>query len=233
MNNINIYLEGIHERHQLLEVLNMKVDKTIVKKIASAVDEKNPDASIARIKKMIPSGFKPKQALLKVNDTFSGKINEYSQLKNTATQVVKNSLPGVSQKMADMSGTFLAVSTIFTKKADKNKLAKQILKINIKEFVTRCRNFADDVDDDDESKESKRSSDIMDQGVGWTVIIMSVVIALALVKGTMIVAIGTATGISAAGTGVATLALWGGTPIIVGLAVLLGFVFLGVMSQSK
>ncbi len=50
----------------------------------------------------------------------SNKIKDFSSFKVTATQVVKNSLPDTSLKMANTAGTFLAtISTVFTKKNEK------------------------------------------------------------------------------------------------------------------
>ena len=187
MSNLNVYLNELHEMHTLLEELDvgLKPDKSMFKRIAKIVDSGDPKKSIAKIKKLIPPGFNAKKAYSKMESFLGDKTKEYSSFKNIATQVVKNSLPGVSKKTADISGSFLAATSILvTKKTEKNKPQKQILKSNIKEFVDKCRQFADD--DDDEVKEKKSASETMDLAVGWTIIVLSVTIGLLLIKGVVV-----------------------------------------------
>jgi len=248
MNNTDIYLDILHETDQLLELwgLGMKVDKGVARKVIKTVDVKNPKTSIKSLKKLVPSGFNGKKSLSKIESHLTGKIKDFGPFNNTAKQVVKNSLPGISPQMVKISGIFLAsISTIFTKKTEKNKPPKQALKNNIKEFVSKCRNFAEDTEEEDRAPQ-KTPSNTMDQAVGWVIIIMASTILGALLAGGATVVVGVWNVLAALHTGIvtttsvsiSTILGAGILPWIIGATFLIGFIFIvitvrGFLSKGR
>ncbi len=191
MNKTDEYINLLYETQALSEDMGIdlpNVGKGLVKKISSTIDVKNPIGTMKKIKKLTPKGFDNLNAVKKAEAYASDKFEKFGVFKKTATQVIKNSLSGVSPKVADVAGGFLAVTAMVVKKSDKNKSPEKVLKVNIKEFITRARKFGEDYDEDDETQKGKmRTSDVTDLSVAWVVIVMSTAVAVGLINGSFVI----------------------------------------------
>jgi len=190
MNKIDIYLDILNETQRLSEDIGIdlpSVNKGLVQKIYKSIDKKEPIESMKKIKKIIPPGLKS-TSVTKVNTYLNKKIKNFGVYKSTSSAVIKNSLPGISPKMLDVASGFLAFSSMITKKKDAKKDPKILLKINIKEFVTKCRKFGEDYSDEENKSKSKMTpGDIADLSVAWVIICMASALAIGVVSGTLVV----------------------------------------------
>ena len=185
MNKIDSYLAGIYIREDIQDTLKdyKKVDKQFfVGNIKKAVNPDDPKGSLTRIAKVVPSGFNGKTALAKI-DKVLGSIDEYSKLQSRATTIIKNSITGVSSQMAEAAGTFLVFHSMFAKKGKENIPVDQNLKVNLKIFVTKVRNFGEDYNEDKEEKRKLRPGDYADLSVAWVIIVMSSSLAIGIAAG--------------------------------------------------
>lgn len=222
MNKIDSYLEIIHEKDELIKDIGIdvkKLDKSLVRKVSSAMDENDPKGSINKIKRLVPPGFK--NTLPKAENFANKHFDKFSPFKMTSKQILKNSIPGISPKMLDAASTFLAISAMLGKKSDKNKKPEEILKLNIKEFVDRVRKFGEDYDDEDDtpSKSKLRTSDWTDIAVAFVIIVMASALALGVGTGLIV--------LLSAVAGVIT--TWAPVAIVVWLLMMIVFGILGVV----
>lgn len=185
MNKIDSYLNEIYIQEDMQEVLSdyKRIDKPTVMKLNAAVNPKDPKGSLQKLSKLIPSGFNGKKAITKVDQAIGMKISEYPKLKKRATIVVKNSISGVSDQMADVAGSFLAFHSLFAKKGQENMPLDTNLKNNLKIFVTKVRKFGEDYEDEKEEKTKLRPSDYADLSVAWVVIVMTTGLAVGIGAG--------------------------------------------------
>lgn len=208
MNKIDSYLNEVYVR----EELNLpKVDfKGFVNKSKKIVDEKDPKGSINRILKISPPGIKP--SMLKTIDNYaSSKYDKYDKMKNDTARIVKNSIEGVSPKMAQIAASYLVISSMFGKKNQQNMTHEAMLKTNIKEFVVKTRKFGEDYSDEEEEKKNKRlrPSDYADLSVAWVIVVMSTALAIGIGGGIYIFLKVIAIAIAASIGTVMTIMTWG------------------------
>ena len=107
-------------------------------------------------------------------------------MKKTASQILKNSLPNVSEKSQSAASSFLALASMFGKKDEKNMNPNDMLKRNIKEFVFRVRKFGETFESSEEGKkEGSRISkeDLPDLAVAWIIVVMSTAFAIGVGAG--------------------------------------------------
>lgn len=185
MNNIDIYLEELYIQEVELNI--PKLDKALVSKIKGNLDPKNPVASLKKISKLVPSGLKG-NTVPKVDSYLSSRVKNYDKLKNTASQVVRNSIRGVSPKLSELAGSLLAISSMVSKKSQTNINPEKNLKNNIKDFVIKCRKFGEDYEDEEEKKGTKlRPSDYSDMVVAFAIVSIGIVIIASLITGGWVV----------------------------------------------
>jgi len=184
MNKIDSYLNEIYIQEDMQELLKdfSNFDKTFLGKIKASIDQKKPVESMRKIKKLAP-GFNAKRAQAKIDEVVGLKISEYPKLKTRATIVVQNSISGVSKQMAEVAGTFLAVSALFVKKGQEGISLDKNLQSNLKVFVTKVRKFGEDYDDEKEEKTKMRPSDYADLSVAWVIVVMSTALAFGIGAG--------------------------------------------------
>jgi hypothetical protein len=158
--------------------------KSIVKQLNSSVNVKKPKQTMDKIKKAT-SGM-PKVQSSALDNFLAKKVKNYKSMKSTSVKIIENSLPGISSKMSDKAGTFIAFSSMFSKKGD-NISPKDNMKKNIKEFVIKVRKFADDFGDDSSTEKKTgggfQKEDIPDIAVAFTIVVMAVALATSLASG--------------------------------------------------
>ena len=224
MNKIDIYLNILNETQSLSEDIGIdlpKVDKGLVQKLKGSINKKDPIGSMKKIKMLKPPGFKP-NTISKIENYLSKKFKKFGVFKSTSSAVIKNSLPGISPKMLDLSSGFLAFSSMITKKEDAKKDPKILLKMNIKKFVTECRKFGEDYSDEENKVKAKmRPGDIADLSVAWVIISMASATAIGVISGTFIIS-----------GAIATFITHGSLLGIFLVAVLLGFIFAMVSTKA-
>jgi len=186
MNKIDNYLNEVYIQEDIKEALSayQTIDKRFLSKMKGTIKENDPKGSMKRLKKIVPSGFNAKTALSKVDAALGMKVSEYPKLKKRATVVVKNSINGISNQMAEIAGTFLAFHSLFAKKGQENTPVDKNLQLNLKIFVTKVRKFGDDYEESDSKEKSKmRPSDYSDISVAWVIIVMSTALAFGIGAG--------------------------------------------------
>jgi len=208
MNKIDSYLNEIYVREEL-NLPNLDV-KGFISKSKKVVDEKDPKGSINRILKIAPPGIKP--SMLKTIDSYaSGKYDKYDTMKASTAKIIKNSIEGVSPKMAEIAASYLTISSMFGKKGQQNMTHEAMLKINIKEFVVKARSFGEDYSDEEEEKSNKRlrPSDYADLSVAWVIVVMSTALAVGIGGGVYVFLKVIAVAIAASIGSVMTIMTWG------------------------
>lgn len=158
--------------------------KSLIKKVQSSLDKKDPIKSLKRIKSLM--SFMPKVNIRKIDNYLGSKLKDYKGLKKMADIIVGNSLPNISNPTKDYATSFLALSSFIAKKGSKIT-PKDNLKKNVKEFVMRSRKFIDDYEDDEKGKKAKKTGfqkeDLPDLAVAWVVVVMSTVFGVSLGSG--------------------------------------------------
>jgi len=208
MNKIDSYLKEIYVREELtLPKMDFKGFANKSKKI---VDESDPKGTINRILKIAPPGIKP--SMLKTIDNYvSGKYDKYDKMKGDTQRIIKNSIEGVSPKMAEIAASYLVISSMFGKKGQQNMTHEAMLKLNIKTLVGKARKFGEDYSDEEEEKKNKRlrPSDYADLSVAWVIVVMSTALAIGIGGGIYIFLKVIAIAIAASIGTVMTIATWG------------------------
>jgi len=187
MNKIDVYLNILNETQCLSEDIGIdlpNVNKGLVQKINKSIDKKDPIGSMKKIKTFIPTGFKL-NAISKAETYLSKNVKNFGLYKSTTSAIIKNSVPGISPKMLNAASGFLAFSSMLTKKEDKNKNPKMLLKMNIKKFVTECRKFGEDHNDEETMSSKMRPGDLADLSVAWVIICMGSAAAIGVIGGVL------------------------------------------------
>ena len=227
MIKIDSYLEAIHFQTEVTAIIEgeddvdlgipkMDVKKT-AKKMKAAVNMKDPKGSIKKLQGMVPPGIN-KQTFNKIDKLLNEKFTDYSKFKRIASGVVKNSIDGVSPKMANYAGSFLAFSSMFAPKGKQNLSPDKNLKLNIKQFVTEARKFGEDYEQEEEKETSRiRVSDYADIAVAWVIITTSLSLAIGIGGGVYMflkgAGAGLAIGLSIGLPGLLSIVGWGAVSI--------------------
>lgn len=218
MNKIDKYLNELYINEDFLllkEELDKvlpKPDKGMFKKISNMLDQSNIQGSLAKLVKMVPNSVSP-SLIQKAEGKLESNAPQYVAMKDKATRVIKNST-NVSPKMAEASGSALAVLSLFAKKSEKNKKPEQILNDNLKAVISKARSFGEEYEDDeDENKSKLRPSDISDMAVAFTIITLSVAIAWGVLSGGYAVVAAVLAGVAS----ISWMGLWVGLLVLVGV----------------
>lgn len=187
MNKIDMYLNEMYIQEDIQSFVKefSKFDKSFINKMKNAVDLKNPAGTIKKISKMAPPGLVNKKPVQKIDRTLTSALPEYPKWKKRATAVIKNSVSGVSDQLADAAGTFVVFSSMFAKKGQENIAIDQNIKNNLKMFVGKTRHFADEYENEPE-KRKIRPSDYADISVAWIIIAMSTALAVGVGGGAFV-----------------------------------------------
>jgi hypothetical protein len=184
MNKIDSYLNELYIKEEI-NLPNLDVKK-FASKFKSVVNVNDPKGSVKNIMKIAPPGIKPSM-IQGINTYISSKYDKFDSLKDKATKIVKNSVEGVSPKMADIAGSYLAISSMFAKKAQSNMTHEANLTLNIQEFMGKVQKFGEDYEEEAEKKNRKiRPSDYADLSVAWVIVVMSTGLAIGISTGVYI-----------------------------------------------
>lgn len=197
MENLDKYLDLFYLQEDLVHLNEEDLAKVaskfadekktmmLAKNIQKTLNTDDPVKSLKRVKQMMPPV--PIKNVSSIDRYFSSKYSEYKKLKNTTTNILKNSLSqGMSDKMIDLASSFLVIHSMVIKKGDKNLTHTQNLKNSIKDFVMKTRKFADDFDDEEQSTKKQpiiQKEDIPDLAVAWTIVVMASALAIGLGTG--------------------------------------------------
>jgi hypothetical protein len=193
MNNLDSYLNEIYFTEEIQQVSegffdflpNLNV-KQLIRKVKDSVDETNPIETIKKISKIIPSGITEKK-LKQAEETLTSKIDIYPKLKTTATNVIKNSLPNASNKVAELAGAYVAISSFISKKSEANITPEKNLRNNLKKFVYDVRKFTDDYSEEKTSSLKFKASDYTDMIIGFVIVSSFVMVVGSILTGSYII----------------------------------------------
>jgi hypothetical protein len=186
MKSIDKYLEVLEikeefislnevEFSQLISMLTPETKtKTLVKKINSSINKKDPVKTLKTIKNIL--SFLPDISSKKIDSFIKSKIPDFIKLKQLANTILKNSLPGTSDNVIDYASSFLVVSSFIVEKRDQNIQPKENLKKRLKEFVLKTRKFMDENEPEEEKSKKGggfQKEDLPDLAVAWVIVIMS------------------------------------------------------------
>lgn len=173
----------------LSKMTSSKKTQSILKGFSKTLNNKNPIGSLKQISSKIK--YIPTIKTSSIDKYLTPKLSEFKKLKNTANVILTNSVPNISKESNQLASTFLAISSMYTKKSEKNLSPNQKMKNNSKEFVMRVRKFMDDNDDEETSKSRGfQKEDLPDLAVAWVIVAMAT--ALAIGMGTGIIMVTTA-----------------------------------------
>jgi len=224
MNKIDIYLNELCIQEDITSVLP-KIDfKSYVQKLKGSVKIKDPKGSMNKIAKMAPPGFNV-NVVKKIDKLVSTKYANYKKLQKMATQVVKNSINDVSDKMATIAGSYLVVSSMFAKKGKEGITHEASLKLQLKAFVKGVRKFGEDYDEDEKKNSKMRPSDYADLSVAWVVVVMSTALAIGIGGGVFIFLKVVAAAVAMSAGAVMMLLTWG--------VIIIAFIFVCSLIASK
>jgi hypothetical protein len=193
MDMIDKYLEVIYLQEDLVTINELDLKgfisklspesktKSLAKKISGMVNPKKPIGSLKKVSAAVK--FLPTIKKSSFDKYMVSKVDNYKVLKNKSEVIVRNSLPSVSKDAVDMASTFLAVSTMFVPKKDKNITKDKLLKRNVQTFVTKVRKFGDDYEDQERKESALKKEDIPDLAVAWVIVVMSLAIGVAVYSG--------------------------------------------------
>ena len=193
MDQIDRYLETIYLQEELISLNEFDLKKIVskvlpekkigdlIKKMKSASNDKKPVESLKKIRSLVKT--LPLVNEKKFDSYLVSKVDNYKMLKKKAQTIVENSLPNISKSAIEYSSMFLAISTLFVPKKQKNITPDKLLKSNIKTFVMKVRKFTSDYEEDDETESKFKKEDIPDLAVAWTIITMSIVVGWAAYSG--------------------------------------------------
>ena len=184
MNKIDIYLNELHIQEDIASVLPKIDSRSYIKKLKGSVNLKDPVGSMKKVAKLAPPGLTP-NVIKRIDKVASEKYANYKKLQTISSRVVKNSIANVSDQMSEIAGSFLVISSMFSK-GKKNITHEANLKIQLKEFVTRVRKFGEDYDEEEKKNSKIRPSDYADLSVAWVVVVMSTALAVGIGGGTYI-----------------------------------------------
>ncbi len=160
--------------------------KTLVKKIKGVVNEKDPLQSMKKVGAVVK--HLPTLKISSIDKFLGLKIKEFGPLKKTSKTILANSVPGLSKQSLEIASSFLAFSSMITKKGEKFT-TKQNLKKNATVFVSKVRKFGEDYSADPEKNKGRglQKEDIPDLAVAWVIIAMSTALAVGLISGMYII----------------------------------------------
>lgn len=211
---IDIFMEGILDNFPKFDY------KNIAKKMVSVFDPSNLKKSIVKLSTIVPPGVTINN-FQKLESKVSEHIENYQTLKETATPIIKNSLPGISPKMLNLASSFLAISSFVSDKKNDKITAEKNLRNQIKKFVYKARGFADEQEEDERMK--MKPSDYTDMVIGFTIIVLSTYIVGKLVSG----------GTAAIQFVIALSTAWWFVPVVIIFALFLAFVVISMIMQNR
>ena len=184
MNKLDLYLEVLHFNNEV-DIINEgildifpKLDfKKYYKQMLQNLDKRDPLKSLQKIEKLVPTGI-TKNLITKVENQLYKKVDKYKKLKMTSQNILKNSLPEISDSMLDFSSSFLAISSFAVKNREGTLTPEKTLVKNLKEFVYKVQTYTDDYDETT-SKTKLAKATYTDMIVGFVVIST----ALAIITG--------------------------------------------------
>jgi len=181
MKKIDNYLQHLFTQEEFINEVDLKtlVSKTTPEKIKSILKGiKNiinktttPVQSLKKIKRLTKNISVP--SVGDIDKILASKVKKYKLMKQKTKTVIKNSIPGISEKALDIASSSIVVFSMMSRTTNKITLEKN-LKKNIQEFVMRVRRF---VEEEEETKKSISKQDIADLAVAWIIVVMGIAVA--------------------------------------------------------
>lgn len=190
MNNINTYLEELYIKDELLYEFDLNSIKKLIpedkikeliKGFKADLNSKDPIKSLKKIKSKL--NFIPHINTSSFDKFMISKIPNFNSLKKYSREVLENSLTNINQKSLDAASSFLAYTSVIMPKNESNKKQKDNLKINIKKFVFKFREFDEEITEENEKTKKVPKEYMADLIVAWTVVAMAVTLSIGLIVG--------------------------------------------------
>ena len=151
METVNIYLESLYiEEFDFSKVIGKINPKTLIDNLKptqiehlktdtfkSKINEKDPKKTLEGLSKISVPNIEPE----KIDNYMQNKITNYKKIKDRNVSIIKNSIPGVSNSIANSVSILATTLATLAPKKDVNKTFEENAKIVIKNVILKARSF--------------------------------------------------------------------------------------------
>ena len=153
METVNIYLESLYiEEFDFSKVIGKINPKTLIDNFKSKINEKDPKKTLEGLSKIPIPTIQPE----KIDKYMQNKITNYKKIKEKNVSIIKNSIPGVSNSMANSVSILSTTLATLAPKKDANKTFEENAKTVIKNVILKARSFMDTYEEERNDEQKKQ-----------------------------------------------------------------------------
>ena len=153
METVNIYLESLYiEEFDFSKVIGKINPKTLIDTFKSKINEKDPKKTLEGLSKISVPNIEPE----KIDKYMQNKITNYKKIKDRNVSIIKNSIPGVSNSIANSVSILATTLATLAPKKDVNKTFEENAKIVIKNVILKARSFMDTYEEEEKNDKKKQ-----------------------------------------------------------------------------